>query len=384
MSRNHRLLACAFLTDASLYLAFAALPFRALELGAGPGRIGILPTLYAAAYMGSATLGGRLSDRVSRLALARAGSALFVCGCAALAFSPGLASVFLTLPVLGLGLGFFWSPLQATVADHTAPGGLAGALSAFNVAWSLGKGTGLVLGGALTEALDPRTALLLAGFPVLLNLVLLPRGAAAEPAAPADRPAAAAATATPAPVAADPGLLPRAWLANALAFGTASTLNMHAPKYLLARGAGPAAFGVMLGAVFLVQTLAFVAQRRTRPSRALLVGACTSAIAGLVVFVLAPAGGVRILAAVPLGIAFGTAYHASIHASLDRVEGRGRAAGLHEALLGGGSSSLPLLGGVAAAGGRLWAPFAVAAAALAAGLAVIAWRRPAPSRRPAG
>jgi len=373
MRDHRRLLACAFLTDASLYVAFAALPFRALELGAGSARIGILPTLYAAAYMASATLGGRLSDRVSRLALARAGSALFVAGCLALAFAPGLGSVFLTLPVLGLGLGFFWSPLQAAVADRTPPGRLSAAISSFNVAWSLGKGTGLVVGGALTEALDPRTALLLAGFPVLANLVLLPR----RRAEPAPREEAAAPDPAPTP---DPGLLVRAWLANALAFGTAGTLNMHAPAYLLARDAGPRAFGVMLGAVFLVQTATFLAQRRLRPTRGTLVAACASAVVGLGVFVLTSAHALRVLAAVPLGIAFGTAYHASIHASLDRAEGRGKAAGLHEALLGAGSSSLPLLGGVAAAGGSLAAPFGVAAAALAVGLGIIATGR-GPARR---
>ena len=377
MRDHRRLLVCAFLTDASLYVAFAALPFRALELGAGPARLGILPTLYAAAYMASATLGGRLSDRVPRLALARAGSALFVAGCLALALAPGLAAVFLTLPVLGLALGFFWSPLQAAVADRTAPGRLSAAVSSFNVAWSLGKGTGLVVGGALTEVLDPRTALLLAGFPVLANLVILPRRRAEPP------PAAESGAEPPRPPQ-EPGLLVRAWLANALAFGTAGTLNMHAPGYLLARGAGPAAFGGMLGAVFLVQTLTFVAQRHLRPSRRLLVGACAIAAAGLGVFVLTSAHALRVLAAVPLGIAFGTAYHASIHASLDRREGRGKAAGLHEAILGAGSSSLPLLGGAAAAAGSLAAPFGVAAAALVVGLVVMATGRGAAPRAGAG
>jgi predicted MFS family arabinose efflux permease len=377
MRDTRRLFVCAFLTDASLYLAFAALPFRALELGAGPARIGILPTLYAAAYMASATLGGRLSDRVSRLALARGGSALFAAGCLALALAPGLPAVFATLPVLGLALGFFWSPLQAALADRAEPGRLAAAVSSFNVSWSLGKGTGLVLGGAITEALEPRTALLVAGFPVLVNLALLPRARAAAGAAGAEPPA-------PAAPPADPGLLVRAWAVNAIAFGTAGTMNMHAPAYLLARGAGPAAFGAMLGAVFLVQTLAFVAQRAFRPSRRGLIGACAAAIAGLGLFVLWSALPLRVLAAVPLGVAFGTAYHASIHASLDRREGRGRAAGFHEAILGAGSSSLPLLGGAAAAAGSLAAPFGVAAAALAAGLLLTATGRGGARRAAAG
>ena len=77
-----RLFVAAFLTDSALYLAFAALPFRAIELGAGPSRLGILPTLYAGAYMSCASVAGRLSDRMPRLALARVACAVFVLGCA--------------------------------------------------------------------------------------------------------------------------------------------------------------------------------------------------------------------------------------------------------------------------------------------------------------
>ena len=75
---------------------------------------------YALAYMTTASLGGRLSDRVPRLTLARAGGALFFLGCLALSQAPGKLFVFLALPVLGLGLGFFWSPVQAALSDRAA------------------------------------------------------------------------------------------------------------------------------------------------------------------------------------------------------------------------------------------------------------------------
>ena len=39
------LVVSAFLTDASLYLVFAAIPFRALALGAGPVALGAIPGL---------------------------------------------------------------------------------------------------------------------------------------------------------------------------------------------------------------------------------------------------------------------------------------------------------------------------------------------------
>lgn len=172
-----------------------------------------------------------------------------------------------------------------------------------------------------------------------------------------------------------------AWLTNAVAFGTVSTLNVHAPKLLLARDAGPAAFGVLLGAIFIVQTATFALLGRHRPGPGTLRAAYGLGLAGLVAFLTTAGSAARLVAAVPLGVAFGLAYHASIHASLDRPAGRGRAAGMHEALLGAGSSSLPLLGGaLAAVAGRLTAPFVLAAALLGAGLLLTASRRAMRSR----
>jgi len=375
MRGSFRLFVAAFLTDAALYLAFAALPFRAIELGAGPGRLGILPTLYAGAYMACASAGGRLSDRLPRLGLARAACGLFVLGCAGIAAAPSLPYLFAAIPVLGLALGFFWSPVQAALADRVEPGRLARAVSAFNVSWSLGKGSGLVAGGLLTEALRPQPALLFAAVPVLATLVVLPRAGvpARPPVGPAERPSA-----EPSPRAET--FLRLAWVSNAIAFGIGSTMNVHAPKFLLAHGAGPSAFGVLIGSVFFAQTATFALLHAHRPRRGTLLGAQALAAAALVAFLAAPGAALRGVAAVPLGVALGLAYQASIHASLDRASGRGRAAGFHEMILGAGSSSLPLAGGaLAALTGSLSAPFWLGVGALVTGLAVI--RAALPARR---
>jgi predicted MFS family arabinose efflux permease len=363
--RTWPFLVAAFLNDAALYLAFAALPFRALELGAGPVALGALPTLYAGAYMLSASRGGRVSDRVPRLVLARRACLVFAAGALVLGFAPTLPLLFLALPVLGLALGFYWSPLQAALADRTDPVRLPRALGTFNVAWSLGKGSGIVLGGLITDLLDPGLVLWLAALPALVTVFVLPRGVGradeGNGPAPAPRdPGAPAPTET---------FVRLAWMSNALAYGVVGTVNMHAPELLLAGGAGPSAFGLLFGAVFLVQTVTFAVHTRHRPGPAALLGALALATAGLGLFLAAPSFGVRLLAAVPIGIATGLAYQASLHASLDRAHGRGRAAGLHETLLGAGSSTVPLAGGAAAAlTGRLLAPFVLALAVSGAAL----------------
>jgi MFS family permease len=366
------LFASAFLTDCSLYLLFAAIPFRALELGAGPVALGAAPGLYAVGYMASAAAAGRLSDRVPRLRLARIAALAAGILAAGLAAAGTLPALYAVLPLLGAAAGFFWSPLQAALSDRALSRELGRALGMFNVSWTSGKGFGLVLGGYLTAALSPRWVLLLGGLPVLLAAALLPRGEAPHAAAPAPEDPHRAAPAT---------LLGLAWMANALAYGLVGTVNMHGARLMLAEGAGPAVFGAFLGAVFGVQVLAFLVFSGRPAGRPLVVAALACAVAAAALFPGLP-GAARFLVAIPFGAATGLAYHASLHASLHRPHGRGRAAGLHETLIGAGNSTVPLLGGIAASvSGSLSAPFLVAAALIAAGLVAALAVRAAPPAR---
>jgi hypothetical protein len=164
-----------------------------------------------------------------------------------------------------------------------------------------------------------------------------------------------------------------AWVTNAIAFGLGSTMNVHAPKFLLAQSAGPSAFGVVIGSVFFAQTATFALLHSHRPGRGTLYSAYALGAVALTLFLLAPNLVLQWVAALPLGIALGLAYQASIHASLDRATGRGRAAGLHETILGGGSSSLPLAGGVLATlTASLAAPFWLGIGVLVAGFTLTA------------
>lgn len=382
MRSSFRLHWAALLTDAGLYFVFAALPFRALELGAGPVALGALPTLYAGTYMCAAALGGRLSDRIPRLTLARAGCALFVAGSLILSQVSTLLSLAATIPFLGIALGCFWSPIQATLSDRSEPCQLPKTLGIFNVAWSLGKGTGIVLGGVLAETFAPDFVLMLAGLPVLATFALLSTDP--ERRALTVRPALSDGTSTSSPSQADT-LLRLAWMTNALAYGVVGTFNMHAPAYLIDLGSGPSEFGLIFGAVLLVQTLTFaaVALVHPRPKRGTLLLSLAMATLALMLFLLMSGSLLRLVVLLPLGAATGLAYHASLHQSLDRSHERGRCAGLHETLLGAGSSTLPLLGGgLAALTLSLAAPFVLSIAFLLGGLCVTALTSTRPGIRP--
>lgn len=365
MVRSLPLFAAAFLNDAALYLIFAALPFRAIELGAGPLGLGTLPTLYAGAYMLSAAQAGRLSDRFSRLSLARVGCVCFALGTIGLAAVPSLPILYLVTPALGLAMGLFWSPIQAALSDRVAASALPRAISGFNMAWSLGKGTGLVVGGLLIDLAAPRAVFLVAAVPVLLTAIVLPRKAVKP--VDGDEAVGSASRLTDRQVRV-------AWVTNAIAFGLVGTVNMHAPRFLLDLGSRASDFGLLLGAVFAVQTLTFLGLARHRPGRWASPLALVCGLAAILLFLYAPGSGWRLLAAVPFGLGTGIAYDASLHASLHRPSGRGRAAGLHEMVLGGGSSSLPLLAGWAARGtGSLSAPFQVSVLILTLAILVATW-----------
>ncbi|MDP6462184.1 MAG: MFS transporter [Gemmatimonadota bacterium] len=370
-----RIYLASLLADFALYLAYAAVPFLAIGLGAGPLVLGLLPAVSALFYMGSAAVSGRLSDRVSRIVLARSGCVAFALACVAISTAPTVPLLIAAVPLGGLAMGMFWSPLQAALSDAAGRDRLTGSVAIFNIAWSLGKGLGFLVAGYAMIMGGPSRVILWALVPVLATAALLPGRCVrdAAPGAPGPHPEETEAPHTDSP------LLRMAWMTNALAFGIGNALNAHAPRFLLEQGADERDFGLFLGAVFGIQTIAVAAFFRLRPGRSSLLASHLLSAAALVLFVVATSTFGRILAAIPLGVGLGLAYHSSIHASLDRPTGRGAAAGMHETLLGAGNSAVPLIGGAAAAlSGSLAAPFVMCLVLLAVSVVWIgAWR---PSR----
>lgn len=357
-----RLCAASFLSDLAHFLVFGAIPFQVVRLGAGPVALGLLPTLFAATYVGTSILAGSFSDRVDRIALLRVGLALFGVATLAIAASTSVTQILALVAVTGIALGLFWSPAQAALSDAVPPRELPKALAKFNVAWGTGKGAGFLLAGAITFVSRPEIAVLSALAPILGAWVLLPRAtggarSAREPNAVAPHSGA------PAEIASSRTRSARnfvflAWGANAIAYGVSSTLNVHAPALLASRGESSLDFGVFLAIVFVVQAACFAALARRVPDRASLLVAHGLGAFALGVFLVAPSTSFALLAAVPLGLSLALAYQASLHASLHRDEGRGFAAGIHEAVLGVGSSLVPLAGGaLISGGGRVNLPF---------------------------
>lgn len=365
-SNPRRLCAASFLVDLAHYLVFGAIPFQAIRLGADPFVLGLIPTLFAVTYVAASMLAGRFSDGASRLALVRNGILFFLVVTIGIAFASRIEILLALVPFTGIVLGLFWPPAQAAISDETPPRELSRALAEFNVAWTSGKGLGFFLAGVITQAVRPEAAVLSGAIPLFAAFFVIPRRAAPfqEPATPSEAPSPPRASAR--------NLVLLAWAANAVAYGVSSTLHVHAPVLLVDRGEDAFDFGAFLGIVFAVQAISFAALARRIPNSRDLCVAHATGILSLIIFLFVPGFFGEMASAVPLGISLALAYHASLHASLHRERGRGLAAGVHEGVIGIGSSLIPLVGGMLAAKGNLKAPFVLCLIFLCAGLAATA------------
>lgn len=347
-----------------MHLIYTAAPFKALDLGADPLALGSLAAASTGTYALLVAASGRTSDRVSRLALARSSCIGIIAACIGLTLAGRVGHLLLCIPLVGGSMAFFWPCVQASIADRSDPRALERDLGRFNLSWSVGKGAGFLLGGAILAALGPGSTFTLASCIAFAIFFVLPvQNGGAPPAAP------------PSPHHADPraALYRRlGWVANCAAHGLGATLVYHYPRVISAHGWSPRAFGLFLGLVYLTQTVTFlVLMRRPELWRfqrwRLYIPQVLMAAA---VLSLPLAGPARLgVSALVFGFGLGICYCSSIYYSLLVHAGRGRNAGVHEALIGLGDMLVPFGGGFLARWlGLDWMPYATAAAAVAIAL----------------
>ncbi len=380
MTAPLRMALAALLTDLGLYLLMLSLPYRVLEHGGSSAVLGSVPLLYAGPYAVVALVAGRFSDRWPRRAPIRFGLGLAAIAAVALHLVRPLGAALALVPLVGVGLGFFWPSLQAGFSELREGRDLDRLTRLFNISWSVGKGTGLLAGGLLlarigTEGLALLSAVAWVG--AALSVPWLRR--------PGDHAAALQEDPRRPPDTRQSAFLRSAWLANGIAFGVAATLNHHLPPLLNGRGIGADRFGIFLGGVFFSQTVVFLflaPRPGWRYRAAPLLGIQALVLSAILIAPFAPSWPLLLALAPLFGLGLGFAYQSSLYYSLHARTGRGRQAGVHEAALGIASATIPVLGGVLATlSGRPVLPFVMAAGAVALSLiyatAELGFRRPA-------
>ncbi len=375
-----RLLASGFLADFQLYLIYTALPFKALRLGAGPFELGALAAISTGSYALLVGYFGKTSDRLPRTQMARFSCLGILLCCIGMTAAPDIPWLFLAAPFAGGSMSPFWPSVQAGVADLSPPSRLERNLGRFNLAWTLGKASGFLVGGTVVARWGDAATFTLASCVAFTNFFVLP-ALPRTSAAPAAKLRGESETGGHAGAEGDvgsedmaAGYRRPAWVANGVAYGVGATLNHHYPRLVREFGWSAHTFGLFLGLVYLTQAVTFVAltlrPQRWRFRRAPLYVPQLLMLVAVVTLPLADRGRV-LLSALVFGFALGSCYSASIYYSLHAAARRGRNAGIHERAIGIGSMGVPFLGGwLAREQGGLWVPYAVAGAIVAVGLVV--------------
>lgn len=355
----------SFALDFKLYIVWTVLPFKALALHGDAAFLGLLPAVYSVTYITTCALSGGITDVARRFRIGSAGCVLVACACLLERSADSLTAMAVATIPLGVGTGFFWPAVQAGIGRLAAGERLGRTLGLFNIMWSSGKGLGFLTGGILLANLDGGTALAIAAGVAVATGLALP--ADPEPAprsvAPADTPRRADLT----------RFMKAAWLGNFAAWGIGAALNSQYPKLVEGNPDGPVHFGLLLGLVYLFQTLFFTLLGRWEGwiGNARLLYAVQAAGAFAIAALPWCAGHWSAFALAPaLGAVLGLCYVSSIYYSLRAGErSEGKWVGFHEAILGSGNILVPMVGGaISSHTGFLPSPFLLAAGVMAAAI----------------
>jgi len=303
-------------------------------------------------YAAASAIGGKVAQAWGYLPVLGLGSLMMG---ASQAFGAGADSLAVHLGVMAVavvGMGMTWPALQALVSEGEERQRLQTMVGIYNLVWSLVGAIAYLTGGALLEAFGLRILFVL---PAALNavqvaIILLLRNrhpASFEAVTTLEEPNASA------PVAHVPsGIHPKtflrmAWFANPFAYLTINTVVAFGPAIAKSLSLSPRYAGYFCSVWMFVRTASFLLlwfwpgwHYRFR----WMVVAYLGMVATFVLILLSPSVAALVLAQVGFGFSIGLIYYSSLFYSMDVGETKGEHGGIHEAVIGLGSSAGPALG----------------------------------------
>jgi len=389
-SPPRRLIGAAYIMDHSLAMVGLAVQWLGVYVLDAPNLVlGLFATFSAGGYTVGCLISGSLSDRYGRKRSV-VSACLVVAGLWLLL--PRLGSwraVLAIMPFCGFAMAFYWPPLQAWLSELTPHNSrdLMRSLGLFNIMWCAGLMIGPVVTGYLWNVRWRATFSFPAWAVLLLILWLLPiprtvRGPASEE----ENPASGTAPSRP-----DVDLF--LWMArvgNFAAWFACGTILAMFPKLGHQLGMTPPVVGWLLFVYRLGQLAMFVYTRyehRWQYRMWPLFVAQMAAAGGMAAVACTRSWFVFAFGFALAGMCAGMTYVGSLFYALhNRTADRGRASGLHEAILGSGILAGPLVGGALAQWLDLRAPFWAAALLLpvATGLQATLARRERNRKRSTG
>ena len=360
----------AFLMEICIVMASFALPLFAIRLGASVFQLGLMGSGSALCYtLGSICL-GHLSDILGRKRILFVGCLSFGALTGIITFADSVGEVILLCMLSsGVSMALFWPPFEAWIADSRVDSALTDALGKFNVAWSIGAFIGPLVGGFLFK-IDywlPLCATALLSFCVAGALLSFSpeKGSEFEKRWSNDQ--------NPDQKSSGGTFLHIAWMANFVSFFAVGIVRNLFPKLAVHLGMDSRTLGLLMAVLAFSQAWTFFLLKRNpswqyRLKPIVAIQLLTALAMSLMLF---------FNSLVFFGVAFfllganlATGYSASIFCSLHRQAKKGQMSGLHEAILGMGFLTGPILGGLVAKYFGLRAPYLLCGVVILAAIAL--------------
>jgi DHA1 family multidrug resistance protein-like MFS transporter len=361
-----------FWMDLSASIFYLAAPLVVIDLGGNPIELGLIGTITASVPMLLANLAGRLSDRFGRRMLMVAGPLLFGISCLLMTHMGNVKGILALAALNGLGMAIFWPAFQAWIAESRNGLGLARNIGSFNMSWTASHLIGPTLAGFLF-ALHSRLPFWMAAILCFL-LFLTMRASVSERVPPPQK------GIEPLPPESEGSkqgrnFLYAIWIANFASFFILANARYQFPKLAREMMMSPYAIGLLMSCIGLAQFLGFFFLRgseRWHFNKFYLLGAQLLAAAGLLLIYSSNRQWVFALAFFMLGLCASLTYYSSLYYAVRLLKRKGKGAGLHESILGGGVVLGPLFGGIVAHVVGLRAPYLLCLIVLA-GLIAAEW-----------
>jgi MFS family permease len=346
-----------FWMDLSASIFYLAAPLVVIDLGGNPIELGLIGTITASVPMVLANLAGRLSDRLGRRMLMVLGPLLFGISCLLMTQMGNIKGILALAALNGLGMAIFWPAFQAWIAESRNGSGLARNIGSFNMSWTASHLVGPTLAGFLFTVHMRLPFWLAASLCLFLFLAMRVSVSERNPLPPKEMES--------------PGLetegskqgrtfLYAIWIANFASFFILANARYQFPKLAREMEISPYTIGLLMSCIGLAQFSGFFLLRgsgRWHFSKLHLFGAQGLAAAGLALLFAATAPWVFAFAFLMLGLCASLTYYSSLYYAVRLLKRKGKGAGLHESILGGGVVLGPLLGGITAHTAGLRAPY---------------------------
>jgi MFS family permease len=327
----------AFTLSVSNGIFGVALPFRVLDLGGGPDRVGLIGGINQATYLaglvGVLCLAGRLGLK------ARALTSLV--GLTATSTLLGTVDDVDVLTLLagmhGMLFCLFWPTAMAWVSTGVEGATLSRRLGVYNVSWSGGLVAGPLVGAALFRFVSDDVA-----FPSITACIVATLAAFALMTAPVSGPVAAAtappqsgtsARLTPAQVSA---AARASWLANAGGYLVYGMSRWQFPAMAVFLGEKEEGFALVLTVFSAATAVGFALLGRARFwhfNPAWNLGVQAAMITGLAAMWWVDSLAAMVVLAAPMGLCVAGTYYSSVYHGAAAVDRRDRAMTIHEIVL---------------------------------------------------